>query len=633
MPTCPHALQRNIPGLTSDKGGEGLRLHHKFILSVVVLFGLTVSPGCNNKPKNQPVTPAQTGTILLRPVGGARIEAERNQEVSLKVLATRVGEGAAAELPIGVAFVGSLRGGLTATALTTNANGFATVKLTTPDVDSGVVQVRFVAEGAPALTFSVVIGREVLSVGFVGKKPRPMKRSTEGDIIVKVENQLGAPVSGVMVTLEMQGQPDFGALIQGADNILSDGSGEARFSFYPGTELTTYRLKATGENANTATLDVIVADSIPEDNPCVFSSECANNMVCTDGVCVPGARRCRTNRPEDCPAGYQCSEENICIPACPNDDCTASGVAIDVTGRWKTFYQFDLSDTLGVLNKLGEPIAVADTLFQGKLPVDIPVFGPIIEAILAEMIRQFIPDWVPKLATALNTLWEAFSEMKVYGLMELYSNGQNLLRGSEVWQRVEVRIAALCPRRQSDPLWPSCATVNIQLNPNLGNEITAGATAKDFVGRVDGNTVTLQSRDAELEIKALVRNLIDLVINISTNGEVRDLKSAVVRIIDCPSLGVLADNIACDVTNGSTCHLTWFPGVCDTVATVLGQMVHNEVNKIPITWTLLNFDQTSPAVDDPPITLRADRMPDGTLSGDTNFFTDRPMTGTWGARR
>lgn len=590
--------------------------------------------GCAKKSTQEPVAPqSQTGSILMRPVGSARIEAERNQEISLKLLATRLGQGAASDLDVEVSFVGPTRGDLGATSIKTNENGFASVKLTTPDVESATMQVKFAAAGAPSITFTVVIGKEIVTVDFLGRKPRLMKRAQEGEIVVQVENQRGVPVAGLMVTLELMGQPDFGALISGADNILTDGSGQARFAFYPGTQLTNYRLKATGEGANTTVLDVIVADSIPEDNPCMFTSECEAGMVCVDGACVSGGRRCRTNHDEDCAEGYECSDENVCVPKCPNDDCSASGVSIDVTGRWKTIYQFDLSSTLGVLNALGEPLAIADTLFQGKLPIDIPVVGAIIEAILQELIRQFVPDWVPKLATALNTLWSAFSEMKVYGSMELLAAGQNNLRGSEIWQRVEVRIAALCERRQSDPAWPQCATVNIQLNPNLGNNITAGATAMDFVGRVEDHTVILTSRQAELEIKALVRNLIDLVINISTNGEVRDLQGAVVKVIDCPNLAIAADDVACDVTNGSTCHLSWFEGLCNAVATSVGKMIVNEVDKVPITWTLLDFDQTATAVDTPPITLRADTLSDGTLSGATNFFTDRPMTGTWAARR
>lgn len=592
---------------------------------------------CTPPAQNEPVQPQSQpkGTLLLRPVGSAKIDADKNADITLKLVATYLEVGPATDLDVDVQFSGAAKGELRTGTYKTNDQGFLSIPFHTPNEENLTVIIRAKSGTAPTLNFTVVVAKDTVRIDWAGKKPRLIKRDTEDELRVVAKNQRGAPVSGVEVGVELIGQSDFGAGFAGYTTAWTDGSGMARFSFTAGTAITSYQVRATSPGLNEAKLEVVVAESVPTEETCTFTSDCAPGDVCTDGLCQTGSRRCRTGHPEDCPEGYTCNANNICEYGCSGPQCVPPGAQLDISGRWRTEYVFDFSRTLGFLTAIADPLDKIDTLFQGKLPVDIPIFGPIIEAMLSELIKAYVPDWVPKLATALNDLFTALSDVHIYGQMDLRQQtpGAVVYNGEEVWQYVEVKIVSFCPRRQSDPQWPACAKVNIQTTPNLGSDVTARATAKPFTGKIENVTVTFSHREAELEMKKFISALVDLIVNIASNGRAKNVEEMVVAVINCPELAIQVDQLACDVTNGSTCHLSWFEGVCGLVAKTLGQIVADELDKVPLTWTLVDFTQMATAKDTKAPATRADLMEMGTISGTTNFFTDRPMTGTWNGIR
>ena len=589
---------------------------------------------CQKKATTHPPeTTAKKGQLILKPVGGPQLQVDPGSKLTLKALATYVGLGPATNLAVDVAFVGAQMGAIGLAHGTTDSQGFITVPFTAANDISAKAQVQLRASGAPSLTFTINIGSQLVAVSFQGKQPQLVQKNTQAEVVVLATNQRGAPQTGLFTTLALQGSNTAGAKLYGSEQGLTDASGQIHFSFFAGDTDATYSLRATVEGAGQAESQIVVVDALPQDASCNFTSECPAGDVCVDGGCVSGQRRCSDSVP--CPSGWECVE-NICRnqPLCPGGVCP-SGVDLDISGIWKTRYHFDLSATLGVLQDLSGIISTIDTLFQGKLPVNIPILGPIIEQMLQELIAQYIPDWAPKLASALNDLLAAFTDMNIVGQMDLSAAGGSNLTGEEVWDRVVVLVPSLCPRRQFDPAYPACATVNIQLGHTLGGAgITAQASTDPFVGTIAAATLTLTGRKGDIQFNKLLRNLVDLLVNISTNGQYQTIVTAVPALVDCPDLAIAAGNLACDVTNGSTCSLPWFEGVCNGVAAFAATEISNALDKVPIDWTLVGFTQVGTANDrsTPPDHV-ADTLDNGSVSGTTNFFVGRPLTGSWNGVR
>lgn len=593
-------------------------------------FVCLVLVACQKKAEpNPPVTAQKKGQLILKPVGGPQLQVDPGASLTLKALATYAGVGPATNIAVDIAFVGAEAGALGLNHGTTDSQGFITVPYTAATDQSAKAQVQLRATGAPSLTFTIDIGSQLVAIAFEGKQPQVVQKNTQAEVVVIVTNQRGAPQSGLFTTLALQGSNTAGAKLYGQTEGLTDASGQIHFSFFAGDTDATYSVRATVENAGQADSKLLVVDELPTLSSCNFTSECKAGDVCVDSQCVDGERRCSDSVP--CPSGWQCVE-NICRnqPLCPGGVCPP-GVGLDVSGIWHTSYHFDLSATLGVFEDLSGVISTIDTLFQGKLPINIPILGPIIEQMLQELIAQYIPDWAPKLASALNDLLTAFTDMNIRGQMDLTAAGGSTLTGEEVWDRVVVLVPSLCPRRQFDPQYPACATVNIQLGHSLGgDDITAQATADPFVGAIAQSTLTLTGRKGDIQFNKLLRNLLDLLVNIVTNGQYQTIVTAVPALVDCPDLAIAAGNLACDVTNGSTCSLPWFEGVCEGVAKVAAQEISKLLDGVPIDWNLVDFTQVGTAADtSTPQDAVADELNDGTVSGSTNFFVGRPLTGTW----
>jgi hypothetical protein len=601
------------------------------------VFAAVLSMGCPPPAEEQqPVEPqGQKGTLVLRPVGSAKMDADKNSDITLNLVATYLEVGPAADIDVDVQFAGEAKGELRTGTYKTNEQGFLKIPYHTVSEENSTVIIRAKAGTAPTINFTIVVAKDTVKLEWGGKKPHLIRTNGVDVLRVTAKNQRGAPVSGVEVNVELLGRSDFGATFVGYTVEWTDGSGVARFEFNGGSATTSYQLRATSPGLNEAKLEVIVAENVPENTTCTFTSDCQPGEVCTEGICTVGSRRCRTGHNEDCPADYTCNENNICEYGCTGPQCVAPGSQLDVSGYWYTAYVFDFGETLGFLKGLAGPVGTIDTVLQGKLPVDIPIFGPILELMLTELIKAYVPDWIPKLATALNDLYTALSDVNIFGRMELKQQtpGSPVLMGEEVWDNVQVKIASFCPRRQSDPQWPACARVDIQLSPNLGSDVTARATAKPFTGKIENVTVTFSNREAELDMRKFVSVLVDLIINISSNGRARNVEELVVAMVNCPALGEIADDIACDVTNGSTCHLSWWNSVCGIIANAVGKLIADEIDKVPLTWNLVDFTQISTAKDTRAPATKADLLDDGTISGTTNFFVGRPMTGTFKAHR
>ncbi len=411
-------------------------VRNSYFCVLILVFGLSASllPACAKKPTdpNDQVKTQQKGQLILKPIGGPKIQADPSQTLTLKALATIVGVGPAANIEVDFALVGKGGGTLGLAKGETDSQGFITVPYICPPDQSATVQVQFTSTGAPSLTFTIDIGQQVVNASFVGKQPYIIQKNTTSILSLSVSNGHGAPLSNQFVSIaELGTQSAAGEQFYGDTQGVTDASGQIEFEFYSGTSDATYAVRATVEEATEADLNLIVADNVPVNQTCNFTSECPAGDVCTDGVCVDGARRCDEDEP--CPTGWTC-EANICVdtpvPVCPGGVCPP-GVGLDVSGQWTTSYDFDLHDTLGVFADLGGPLGTIDTLFQGKLPVDIPVLGPIIETMMQELIKEYVPDWVPKLASALNDLEAAFGDMKVVGQMNLSGAGGTAAR----WRR------------------------------------------------------------------------------------------------------------------------------------------------------------------------------------------------------
>jgi Cys-rich repeat protein len=376
---------------------------------------------------------------------------------------------------------------------------------------------------------------------------------------------------------------------------------------------------------------------------CDSDKDCPSGYICLNNDCVPkGDKDCQIA--SDCPQGQIC-KNGKCSPCVLDDDCPSGFLCIsgvcdtppqcgpyeneDVGGLWYTTHEFDLSDALLGLPKIAEPLDFIDQVFKGNLGDigDIPIIGPIIEGLVQDLIRQYVPPWVPDLVHALNSLANLFEVMKVEGEMQLWHlNPHELINGKEEWQSVILHWIDQCPEGRQDPNYPSCAEMDII---NLKDANIQMKEVKNFTGRVDCDMLYIDDREVEMEMYKLVNLAVDMVVQIVTGYDT--LEEAVEYMIDCAEVQTAADDLACDLSDGSVCSVPGVEVACDAAKATLPKAFTDWLAKqgVPTTFT---FHGHAKIVDDQ-LDKYADHLVDGVWEGEVKVLFDGDLNGTWSAER
>ncbi len=395
----------------------------------------------------------------------------------------------------------------------------------------------------------------------------------------------------------------------------------------------------------TKEITVTVKARLTAGGDCVYFTDCADGYVCDGGECRPAAAYC--DGPRDCPTGYTCSDvtrvceidegadcdhdsdcedgevcgsADTCIPEegcqgtadCPvgwscdagSGACTppSGGSVLDVRGRWDTRYHFDLTDTLpGFLSQgLGPIVDFLNLVFASQLEIDVPILGDLVESLLDALIAEYVPPWVPRVTTVLGDFIHLFEQMEAMGEMLLVQTPASplgpLVSGQESWQSAQLYVASLCPGGPAQfAVDRDCGRIDVVLEPTVylsysDDAPTVGVKVSPFNGEVLGDTLKLNGRNVDLELRQLVNVALDLTIAVASDGDYFDFELFLVDAVPCDDIQDAFDDMMCELTDGDVCSLDGIEEACVAASIMAVQALTDVLGEIPVSLEL-DFDQ------------------------------------------
>ena len=313
---------------------------------------------------------------------------------------------------------------------------------------------------------------------------------------------------------------------------------------------------------------------------------------------------------------------------------------LNLSSAYRTHYVLDLSEYLGGVGNLAGPLDTIDQALAGNISTG---FAPL-DQLIAQAIAQFIPPWVVTVVDVLNSIANFFEDVEANGTMNLSQalpiGTTSALHGTEDWSTLTVRIIDACPRGRQDPNYPACARQNVPIASRAAvGPFEVGVDVKPFDGVLQAGVpaadFVLEDREVDMELTKLVRVVIDLAINIGTNGQVPSLADALGRAIDCPGLEREAERLARGIGLPSALAQLAAAGVrqaCDSQKQNVIDAIVDRINGIGIGWEVMQFDQHGRAVDTNgngrPETIQTLGTPD-TIDGRFRLIVRDPMGGVW----
>ncbi|OGQ87070.1 MAG: hypothetical protein A2289_19200 [Deltaproteobacteria bacterium RIFOXYA12_FULL_58_15] len=342
------------------------------------------------------------------------------------------------------------------------------------------------------------------------------------------------------------------------------------------------------------TLDGVCASCF-DDGDCTSAGERCGDA----GHCVP-ADGCINN--DGCPDAWTCDQCGACLPSAAPDDIW------DVNGLWFTNYHFDISDTLpGFLTHfVGPVIDFLNLVFAAQLQINIPIVGDILEAMLNALVEQYIPAWARTVVSILADFIHLFENMEVEGEMFIVQptvtdpTPERLstnVTGQEDWTSAQFFVVSFCPggpaQFNSDP---SCGQFDIildsDINVNYSNDdLIVDVEVDPFTGQVMGDTLRLYGRNVEFDMSQMLTVMLDVIIQIASNGAYADFETFLVDAIPCEDFQYAIDDLFCDITDGNVCSVPGIEAICDAAAIAAVNALHNTLSDVRLKVFDLEFDQ------------------------------------------
>lgn len=284
---------------------------------------------------------------------------------------------------------------------------------------------------------------------------------------------------------------------------------------------------------------------------------------------------------------------------------------LNLAGTYDTQYIFDWSNALFGISGLAGPLDFLDQAIEGNIDTGFPP----LDALIAAVVQQFVPPWLATLISVLNDVANFFEEVEVRGVMNL---SQSLpvqgptglvcnLSGTENWTTMWVYLISQCPLGRNDPNYPACARQQVNIVPATPNPVGAvdiEVDVKAFVGVLQPGRpaadFVLQSRDVDVDFYKLVRIILDLAINLATNGQIPTIQDGLNQAIDCAALEARAYSIATNFGLNSilaTAAATAVRRTCDNEKQNAINAIIGGLNGIGIGLIGFEFDQAGHAVD------------------------------------
>jgi len=579
---------------------------------------------CSDDPAANGADAGPGGTVapsrVLTRVGPASIEVHPDDVVTLQALLSQKEVGPVADAAVAFTVLKDPTGAsqLGQDSVQTDERGVAAVQLTIGPVPSDpmdVIEVKASSEGANgdkavwhlkvvelARHLEVVPTTDVLvdpRLPAAGAVQSPTNRPVQ--LKVRVLDDRDRAVADTNVTFRIrQTPPPAGAQLTGdfvADGsgglpyVVSNMGGEAAATLAVGTVQGTYNVEANFHEGDGegATFTVKVTSSLP--TGCRTSAQCAQGMVCREGMCVTagptGGGSCNGND-VPCPMGYKCNTgtgacepytepgncEQPCDPGthcdagsneCVPDECTAdscpecstcqNGICIpstdpacnnptgeqilDVTGHWFTRHEFDVHEALpGWVRTLSQAVRGIDQAIHGQL--NLPGWLSWANALIAAVLQGVIPQWAQDLVYLFDSAFTIFSELRSEGEMELVAvGGPRVLSGTEDWTSFIFYFLPQCGGNIGGSLDrpPPCARVDIYTT-DLPADLAA--SVKPFAARLVGSppatsTIYMDNREVDMKFQGLIKYVIDQLAQMIT-GEA-NLADALTAVVPCEDLG------------------------------------------------------------------------------------------------
>lgn len=312
---------------------------------------------------------------------------------------------------------------------------------------------------------------------------------------------------------------------------------------------------------------------------------------------------------------------------------------LDLSGNHQTHYVLDLSNYLGGIGNLAGPLDTIDQALAGNINTGISILDQLISAAIA----QFIPPWVVTVIDVLNDVANFFEEVDTFGVMSITQDPPNGgtagLHASEVWNTLMVRIIDQCPLGRMDPSYPGCAQQSIPIAMRgMVGPLEIGVDVHDFDGVLQAGRPAadfrFDDREVDMELTKLVRVVIDLAINLGTNGQITSLRDALDQAIDCAALEREAQMIAAGFLPAflARAAAAAVRRSCDQEKQNALDAIVGGIEGIGVGWEVMEFDQIGAAVDTNgngrPERLQTLGTPD-TIDGRFRLLVSNSMGGVW----
>jgi hypothetical protein len=314
---------------------------------------------------------------------------------------------------------------------------------------------------------------------------------------------------------------------------------------------------------------------------------------------------------------------------------------LNLAGTHDTEYLFDWSAYLFGIGTIAGPLDTIAQIVAGNVNTGFPP----LDSLIAQAVARFVPPWVRTVVNVLNSVANFFEEVEVTGVMNIaqaLSTAQTTtLTAGETWSTLTVHIISQCPRGRQDPNYPQCAQQRINIVPR--GRTTVGpldveVEVHDFRGTLQAGRpeadFMLDDRSVDVDLYKLVRIVIDLAINLGTNGQFTSLSAALNQIIDCAGLEAEAYRLAQNLGLGSLSQIaaTAVRTACDREKQRVIDGIVNGLNGIGLSLVTFDYDQLGHAVDTNgnarPEKLQRFTVPD-TIDGRFRLIVTDPLGGIW----
>jgi hypothetical protein len=253
---------------------------------------------------------------------------------------------------------------------------------------------------------------------------------------------------------------------------------------------------------------------------------------------------------------------------------------------------------------------------------------------VAGIVRQFVPEWALSVVALLDGLLDLFSSLRISGEMTLTAAGASgAFVGTDTWTNLRMSLPSACHGATPSPQFP-CDTVEVPLEA-FATTLNGRFRAQSFTARAGGTTRTdvtllVDPREVDLQLGGLLKVLLDIAIEATTDGRYHSLEDRPCRPGQSPSVdrcgpGALGGIIHCSAIGGSISgYSDLVTDACNDLVSQAARKVTAAVSKVTVSSEVMRFRGRAAAT-----CANGDADPKATHLGYDDFLTRTEPDGRW----